>query len=158
MKSWLFKKGTRVRRVLNLWPPFFFCGIRIVELSDDFRYARVVLKNRPWTRNANGSQFGGSLFAMTDPLYSLMLMGVLGKRFHIWDKSARLYFEKPGLGQVVAEFQLTDGLLADIEAATARGEKALPQVVTDIKNNNGDLVARVERTLYVRLKRQYRPG
>ena len=75
MKSWFFQKSSRVRRVLNLWPPFLFSGIRITELSDDYRHCRVELKNWPGTRNANGSQFGGSLFAMTDPVYSLMLMG-----------------------------------------------------------------------------------
>ncbi|WP_417356080.1 DUF4442 domain-containing protein [Gallaecimonas pentaromativorans] len=157
MKSWLFKKGTRIRPLLNLWPPFLFTGIRVAELSADFRYCRVELKNRPWTKNVNGTQFGGSLFAMTDPIYSLMLMGLLGKRFHVWDRSAKVHFEKPGSGKVVAEFHVTEGLLRDLEQATATGEKYLPEVVTDIKDNQGDLVARVERTLYIRLKRRYRP-
>ena len=45
MKSWFFQKSSRVRRVLNLWPPFLFSGIRITELSDDYRHCRVELKN-----------------------------------------------------------------------------------------------------------------
>ena len=96
MKSWFFQKASRVRQVLNLWPPFLFSGIRITELSDDYRHCRVELKNWPGTRNANGSQFGGSLFAMTDPVYSLMLMGLLGSRYYIWDKSAHIDFIRPG--------------------------------------------------------------
>lgn len=158
MKAWLFKKGTRIRHLLNFWPPFLFTGIRIVELSEDFRRCRVELKNRPWTKNANGTQFGGSLFAMTDPIYALMLMGILGKRYHVWDRAAKIHFEKPGVGKVYAEFQVTEQMLAEIEGATVTGEKHLPQIVTDVKDGKGDLVAKIERTLYIRLKRRYRPG
>ncbi len=51
MKSCVFPKSPpRVRRVLNLWPPFLFSGIRITELSDDYRHCRVELKNWPGTR------------------------------------------------------------------------------------------------------------
>ena len=157
MKAWVFKKGSRIRHLLNWWPPFLFTGIKITHLADDFRYCRVVLKDRPWTKNANGTQFGGSLFAMTDPIYALMLMGLLGKRYHVWDRAARIHFEKPGIGPVVAEFRVTDGLLEAIEQGTGAGEKYLPELVTDIKDCQGDLVAQIERTLYVRLKRQYRP-
>ncbi|WKE67191.1 DUF4442 domain-containing protein [Gallaecimonas kandeliae] len=158
MKSWLFKKGSRIKHLLNLWPPFFFTGIRIRELSDDFRLCRVELKDRPWTKNANGTQFGGSLFAMTDPIYALMLMGILGKRYHVWDRAARIHFEKPGTGKVYAEFIISEPLLEEIAAATGEGEKFLPEVVTDVKDAKGELVARIERTLYVRLKRHHRPA
>ncbi|CAM5225678.1 hypothetical protein ALON55S_05025 [Alishewanella longhuensis] len=74
---WAFKPAV-MRHLLNFWPPFFFSGIKVAVLSDDYRYCKVELKSRPWTKNINRSQFGGWMFAMTDPIYPLMLMGALG--------------------------------------------------------------------------------
>lgn len=60
-------KASSLRRYMNFWPPFLFSGIHITRLSDDFRHARVELRQRWYNRNYVGTHFGGSLFAMTDP-------------------------------------------------------------------------------------------
>src|SRR5690606_15464526 len=67
-----------VRRFLNVWPPFLFSGIVVEEISDDFRRARVSLRKRFLTRNYVGTLFGGSLFAMTDPFWMVMVLRNLG--------------------------------------------------------------------------------
>lgn len=157
MKKWFFAKANRLRWVLNLWPPFLFSGIKITEIAPDYRYCKVILKDWPGTKNANGTQFGGSLFAMTDPIYSLMLMGLLGKRYFVWDKAAHIDFEKPGQGRVYVECRISDTFLAALQENTAHGEKYLPQVVDQIKDKRGQVVATVTRTLYVRLKPAFRP-
>ncbi|MBY6185040.1 DUF4442 domain-containing protein [Marinobacter hydrocarbonoclasticus] len=153
--SWPVSANT-VRRLLNLWPPFLFPGIRIEQLDPDYRYCRVALKLRPWNRNANGSHFGGSLFAMTDPIYAMMLMGIFGKEYRVWDKEADIDYIKPGKGRVYAEFRLTDGQLDAIRNATAEGDKVLPEFIVEVKDENGDIVCRLRRVLYVRKKPQFR--
>ena len=85
--DWIFGNAVWVRRALNAWPPFWGAGIKIETLSKDFRFCRVILKSRWWNKNANGAQFGGSLFAMTDPIYPLMLMGYFENRHYVWDKA-----------------------------------------------------------------------
>ncbi len=52
---------------MSLWPPFLFSGIRVVEISDDFRRAVVALRPSRLTSNYVGTLFGGSLYSMTDP-------------------------------------------------------------------------------------------
>src|SRR3546814_2300690 len=69
-----------LRRVLNVWPPFLFAGIRVRTISDDYRHARVELRQRWYNRNFVGTHFGGSLFAMTDPFWMIMTMQALGDR------------------------------------------------------------------------------
>ncbi|UOO80775.1 DUF4442 domain-containing protein [Uruburuella testudinis] len=157
MKNWVFAKPARLRRLLNLWPPFLFTGIRITELSDDFRHCRVVLKNWPGTRNANGTQFGGSLFAMTDPIYSLMLMGLLGDKYFIWDKSAHIDFIRPGRGKVFFNCTISDDFLRAVRENTAGGGKYFPELHTLLTDSKGETVAEVNRTLYIRLKPAFRP-
>ena len=60
-------KASTLRWMFRIWPPFLFAGIRVAELSPDFRRARVELRQRWYNRNYVGTHFGGSLFAMTDP-------------------------------------------------------------------------------------------
>lgn len=154
--KWMFNPAV-MRHLLNFWPPFLFPGIKVEELRDDYRYCKVILKGRPWTRNINNSQFGGSMFSMTDPIYPLMLMGALGKEYIVWDKQADINFIIPGKGKLVAEFWLADHEIDAIKRATESGEKYFPQFVVNIKDSNNQIVAEVNRTVYIRKKAQYRP-
>jgi len=149
----LFKKSWLFSLVMNVWPPFFFAGIRIKHISTDFKVARVELTLRPWNKNAVGSHFGGSLFAMTDPFYMLMILAQLGDDYVVWDKAADIDFIKPGKGKVSADFSINQKLIDDIIANTANGEKYLPQIPVHIKDEQGDIVATLNRTLYIRRKR-----
>jgi len=149
----LFKKSWIFRFVMNGWPPLFFSGIRIKHMSADFKTARVELKLRPWNKNAVGTHFGGSLFAMTDPFCMLMLMAQLGDKYVVWDKSAEIEFIKPGKGTVSADFAISQSLIDDIITNTANGEKYLPQIPQFIKDEQGNIVAKLNRTLYIRRKK-----
>lgn len=150
-------KPDTFRRLMNLWPPFFFTGIRVTRIADDWREIDVELRLGRLNRNYVGTHFGGSLFAMTDPFYMLMLVHVLGRDYVVWDKAATIDYVKPGRGTVTAVFRLADERLAEIRAATADGSKALPVFRCDVLDPAGELVARVDRTLYVRRKRDAAP-
>ncbi len=153
---WAFKPAV-MRHLLNFWPPFLFNGIKVAVLSDDYRYARVTLNDRPWRRNINSSQFGGAMFAMTDPIYPLLLMGALGKEYLVWDKKADIDFITPGRGRLTAEFWLGDAVLAEIQQATLQGDKYFPQFLVHIKDERQQIICEVNRTVYIRKKKQHRP-
>ncbi len=144
-------------RGMHLWPPFLGAGIRLRRMSEDFREAEVELRLGRLNRNAVGTQFGGSLFAMTDPFYAIMLMRNLGREYLVWDKAASIEYLAPGRGTVRASFELTEACLAGVRAGAAGGEKVLPEFDTDIVDAKGEVVARVHRTVYVRLKPKHRP-
>src|SRR3546814_5442752 len=74
-------KASRLRLLMNLWPPFAFTGIRVQHIADDFSAVRVALHQRWYNRNYVGSHFGGSLFAMTDPFFMMMLLHQLGSDY-----------------------------------------------------------------------------
>jgi acyl-coenzyme A thioesterase PaaI-like protein len=146
-------KASTLRRIFHFWPPLVGAGIRVEAWSDDWRYARVRLKLRWYNRNFVGTQFGGSLFAMTDPFYMIMAQQVLGRDYVVWDKAAAIEFVAPGRTAVFAEFHLDDGVLDEIRAATANGEKYLRWFETEVKTAAGDVIARVRKQIYVRRKR-----
>lgn len=98
------------------------------------------------------------MFAMTDPIYPLMLMGHFKNRYYVWDKAGSINYIKPGKGKLVAEFTLTEGKLASIVAATAAGDKHFPEFEVTVQDCRGELVAQVKRTLYVRARPEHRNG
>lgn len=145
------------KRLLNIWSPFRGAGIKVRSVSPDFCHVIVDLKAPRWKRNYVGTHFGGTLYAMTDPFYMLMLMRNLGRDYWVWDKTASIDYLTAASGVVTAHFRLSEGQLAEIRAATADGEKHLPEFHIDIVDQSGTVVAKVHRTIYVRLKKDRRP-
>jgi len=148
----------QLQKGMKWWPPFLGAGIRLRSMADDFREAVVELKLGRLNRNAVGTHFGGSLYAMTDPFFAIMLMHNLGSDYLVWDKSASIEYVAPGRGTVSAHFRLSGERIDEIKAQAAGGEKVLPQFAVDVKDETGGMVARVYKTLYVRLKPRHRPG
>ena len=146
MKAGLFKT------LINFWPPMFFSGIKVTSLSADYRETWVTLKLRWYNKNYVGTQYGGNLISMTDPWYMLMLMNNLGRDYFVWDKHAEIDYIAPGKTHVYAQFKITEEVLTDIRARTATGEKYVPEFLVEIKDDHGQLVARVKRRVYIKLK------
>ncbi|QJR13925.1 DUF4442 domain-containing protein [Usitatibacter palustris] len=138
---------------MNLWPPFRGAGIKVREISPDFRKARVELRMRLLNRNYVGTHFGGSLFSMTDPFFMVLMMHNLGQDYIVWDKAGQIRFIKPGKGTITANFEITQAMVDEAIAKTANGDKFEPTYGVDLVNGEGETVARVEKTLHIRKKK-----
>jgi acyl-coenzyme A thioesterase PaaI-like protein len=142
-----------MRWLFNVWPPFRAAGIRVRDISPDFRTATVELRMRLLNRNYVGTHFGGSLFAMTDPFFMIMMMKNLGPEYIVWDKEGSVRFLKPARGTVVARFELPEERIAEARSLTASGSKHEPVFQVEIVDSEGTAVARVAKTLHIRKKK-----
>ncbi len=140
------------RRMLNFYPPYLGAGIKIDYINDDWQELRVSMKARWYNRNYVGTHFGGSLYSMVDPHLMLLLIQILGKEYTIWDKAADIDFIKATKKPVSATFTITDSQIADIKEKTENGDKYLPQYEIDIVDEDQNLIARINKTLYIRKK------
>ena len=146
-------KANTLRRGMNLWPPLLCAGIRIDRISEDFRAVDVRLRERFYNKNYVGCHFGGSLFAMTDPFWMMMVMRNLDRSYTVWDKSATIDFLHPGRGTVTAAFRLAEADLDDIRANTeAENAKYLKTFPVEVVNSENVVVARITKTLHIRRK------
>lgn len=145
MKNWMLK-------YMNFWPPFLGSGIKVKNVAPDFKSLDVEVKMRFWNRNYVGSHYGGTIYSMTDPWYMLMLMQNIGKDYIVWDKSAEVRFLKPGYGKLTAHFNLSAERIAEIKKAADENYKHEPTFTVQIKNEQGEVVAEVDKVLYVRRK------
>src|SRR5262249_56824530 len=99
-----------------------------------------------------GTQFGGSMYSMTDPFYMLMLIQNLGPDYTVWDKSAHISYLKPGRTDLTAEFILTDDDLAFIRTTLEKQNKMEWVRKVEIKDKNDQTVAVVDKVIYIRKK------
>lgn len=151
IRQW-FASASAMRRMLSTFAPYLGAGVKVTEIADDFSSATVEMRQHWYNTNYVGTHFGGSLYSMADPHYMLLLMRRLGKGYIVWDKSASIDFIRPGKGTVRAHFELTDERVDEIKRLTANGDKHLPEWDIDILDEDGELVARVHKVLYVRKK------
>jgi hypothetical protein len=86
-----------------------------------------------------------------------MLLHNLGPDYLVWDQSGSIEYLAPGRGTVSARFALTEARLAQIRAEAAGGEKVLPEFEIEVVDEAGTVVAKVRKTVYVRLKQRHRP-
>ncbi|SFF22039.1 Acyl-coenzyme A thioesterase PaaI, contains HGG motif [Fontimonas thermophila] len=150
LRDQFFKKPWLFKLILNHWGPFKGAGIRVVEVTPDFGHVVVELRETRRNRNAFGTHFGGSLYAMCDPFYALMFVARLGKDYVIWDKAATIHFERPGKGTVRATFSLSPEDDATVRQQTADGARYTPTYVVEVTDARGERVALVEKVLYFR--------
>ncbi len=133
---------------INKWAPFVGAGICVIAHSEDLRSVDVEMKLTPENRNYVGTHFGGSLFAMTDPFYMVMLHHALGEDFVVWDKAGSIRFRRPGLSTVRAHFELTDERLAEVRAALQRDGVCEPTFSVEILDAEDEVICTVERLVY----------
>lgn len=141
-----------LEKMINFYGPFVGAGVKLNHMSKDFREAKVSMKLTFYNRNYMGTQFGGSLYAMVDPWYMLMLIKNLGRDYIVWDKAATINFRKPGKGTVHAEFKLTDEHIDEIKRRLETETKMDYIFKVEIKDDAGKLIADVDKVLYIRKK------
>jgi len=156
--QFLLATPRRFKWALNLYPPYWGTGIRVRSVADDFRQVVVTMGLRFYNRNAFGTHFGGSLAAMTDPFFTLMLIQVLGSDYRVIDSETRIEFLALSREPVTARFTLDDEVVERIRTATAGGEKHFETLPVEIVDTAGQAVARVEKKVYIRLRKELRPA
>lgn len=135
--------------LLNVYPPYIGAGVR-VKVAPDLRTFEVRMRLRWWNRNFVGTHFGGSLYSMCDPFFMLILIAALGRGYVVWDKSAAIRFRRPGRGTVSATFHIPQERIDEIRAAADAGGKVEPVFQVNVMDERGEVVAEVEKLLYVR--------
>ncbi|RDX37737.1 DUF4442 domain-containing protein [Kangiella sp. HD9-110m-PIT-SAG07] len=147
-------KAKTLKRVLNFWPPFWGAGIRVIDLAEDWSFAKVRLRKYWFNRNYVNTHYGGSLFSMTDPFYMLLFLHKMGRDYVVWDKKSEIKFIKPGRKDVFAEFKLTEQQVNDFKEQLKAQDKIQPVFEVDIMDEDGLLIAKVWKTIHIAKKQK----
>lgn len=138
---------------INRYPPYRAAKISIEIFDLDNRYIKVRMPLTSSNKNIVGVHFGGSLYAMVDPFFMLILMQHLGHDYVVWDKAAAINFVAPGRGEVYAEFQIPEEEIEEIRQLAADNQPVFRQYKVNIYNVKGETIAEVDKTLYIRRRK-----
>lgn len=136
--------------VMSFYPPLLGAGVRVRRIAGPPITFETRMKLRWWNRNYVGTHFGGSLYAMCDPFYMLILIHELGPGYVVWDKAAAVRFLRPGRGEVRASFVIPRERIEEIRRAADGAPKTEPRFLAEVRDGAGELVAEVDKLLYVR--------
>ena len=117
----------------------------------------MCLRDKFSNSNYVGTHFGGNLYAMIDPFYMLMIMKNVGDRYYVWDIEAQICFLKPGKGELHSVMELSDIDLKEIKEKTKSGEKYIKTFTVSILSKEKDVICKIKKLIYIRLKPNYRP-
>jgi hypothetical protein len=141
-----------LEKMINFYGPFVGAGVKMTNMTADFRNCDVEMDLTFYNRNYMGTQFGGSLYSMTDPWYMLMLIKNLGPEYIVWDKAATIQFKKPGRGKVFAKFRLTQEVIDEIKVQVEANVKMDKTFKVEIRDEDDKLIAEVDKVIYIRKK------
>lgn len=142
---------TRLLRLrYNLFPAYRGTGGRVAYIAADFREVRVRIRLSWRTRNLVGSIFGGSIYGAVDPIYTTMLMKLLGRDYVVWDKAASIRFKRPGRTTLHARFAITDEELDAIRRGLEAAGKVDRHYQVEITDREGVVHAIIDKTVHVR--------
>jgi len=138
---------------INTYPPYVGAGIKVDHIDLDQGLCVSSLNLTALNKNAVGTQFGGSLYAMVDPFYMLILMNQLGSSYVVWDKSAQIDFIAPGNSRVTAKMKVPSSEIGIIQELAKNGDPVFREYETEIVDDKQKVVATVKKTVYVRLRK-----
>ncbi|RHX78113.1 PaaI family thioesterase [Leptospira yasudae] len=139
-------------KIFLRWPVYWRCGGRILQMTDDMREMKVKLPLNRKTKGLMGTHFGGSLYAFVDPIPLLMLKENLGENYILWDIQGGIQYLKATSKDVFAEFKILPEDLIGIQETCDQKKKIHFKVEIPILEANGELVAKVDKTIYIRKK------
>ncbi len=142
----------QLKLLMNIWPPFWGAGIQVKSITPDFKSIKTQLKLRWYNRNYVKTQYGGSLYSMTDPFYMLMLLHRLGKEYIVWDMQAEIRYIHPAASHVTASFEVSDEKLQEIKSKVSELGKYNPVFKINIIDSENRIIAEVRKTLYIKKK------
>ena len=91
---------------------------------------------------------------MCDPWYMFILLEHLGTDCVVWDKGAEMDFVSPGKGTMTAVFEIPMVEIESLREQAQDNQKHFPVFHTTVTDEEGQVVATLKKTLYVRRKRE----
>ncbi len=140
---------------LCFYPPLFFQRIWIQRFHKGFKGVDVKISNSFLNRNYNGSIFGGTIYAATDPFFALLfdqLMQRRGYKCRVWLKSGSIQYLKPGHTTLFFTLVITDEMINEAEKALNEYGKFVKTYPIALYNKKGELCATATNEVYLRNK------
>lgn len=145
------QKAPSPQRQLEDYPPFQAMSVRVLELPDNWRCARILLPLNARNRNPGGSMFGGCMASLADPIPALACYRHFPD-LAVWTRELRVDFRRPGLTDLELRFELTQTALERIADELRQKGRSTPEFEFGFYDLEDNLVAWVFNRVAIRPK------
>lgn len=138
---------------LRFYPPLFFQRIWVRRFHPDFHQVDIKVSRSVFNRNSNGSIFGGTIFAATDPFYSLMFDQIFKRKGYktvVWLKSSSIRFIKPAYSTLSFSVRISSAEIDEAEAALKANGKFIKTFQISVIDRHGVECAVADNEVYIR--------
>lgn len=153
-ESW---KTKFLRWRFNWYPAFRRTGAHVVFMAEDMLEIKVRVPLNRATRNLHGTIYGGAMYAAVDPLHAVIVAAHLGPDYHVWMKSARIDFKRPGRSDLFAHARVHRHELDEIRAALVRHHKLDRDFSLSLADAAGEVSAHFTLTVHIRRRSAHEP-
>ncbi len=137
------------KQLLQLYPPFWFMGVKFLEISPDWQRVRARLPLKFRSRNAGGSMFGGCQASLADPI-AAMACARRFPQYGSWTRKIHIDFLKEGTTDLELRFDFPDELYQQISDELAEKGRSTPTFEMSYHLSDGTLCTRIKNTVAIR--------
>ncbi|XSG85343.1 MAG: PaaI family thioesterase [Methylohalobius sp. ZOD2] len=113
-------------RRLELFPPLWLMGVKVLELDDGFRRARFLLPLNWKSRNMGNHMFGGNQASLADPVAAMACVHLFPE-YRIWTRRLTVDFKRPGATDLELRFEFPPALEAKVRDELATRGRSNPE-------------------------------
>lgn len=136
-------------RRLELYPPFWLMGIKVLEWSEDSRRVRIRLPLTWRSKNMGGSMFGGYQAALADPIAPLACSRIFSG-YDVWTRKLVVDFKKAGTTDLELRFDFPPGREAGIREELEKRGRSNPVFEYGFYLEDGTCCTTVHCTVAIR--------
>ena len=139
--------------MMNLWPPSIANRIKVVNVSEDFMKAKMII-TQSWLNSAfDKIMFGGTTYSGMDMYYGMALPLILSQKSieaYVFTKEANIKYLKAVKSDLTVIFELTEENIQAYVKGINENNKHEEWLTVKGYNKEGDLCAKTKLLTYVR--------
>jgi len=143
--------GSKKRRDIEFFPPWWLLGIRVVENCDNWRHVRIRLPLGYFTRNLGGHMFGGCQANLADPIAAIACAHIFPD-YSVWTRAQYIDFRAIGNSDLELRFDFDPAHEASIRAELNATGRCTPVFEFGFYRADGLLCTHVTNTVAIRPK------
>ncbi|MDX8404523.1 MAG: PaaI family thioesterase [Mariprofundus sp.] len=137
------------KRRFELYPPFFFMRVKVVELADDWSSARFRLPLNWVSANIAGNMYGGYQASLADPIPAIACIHHF-PGYRVATKKLEIDFIRTGSSDLILHFDFPPETLAAITQELERHGRATPCFDLHYTRADGKVCTRIKNTIAIR--------
>lgn len=140
------------RKRLEWYPPFWFMGVKVIDIGSDYRSVELMLPIKWYGLNMYGTMFGGFMCAVSDPMPVLLCQKIFPGT-QTYTKAHTLEFLKPGRTNLTLRIQISEEEVKKVAKALDIHHEATHTFEYSFWDKRQREVAKIKNTVFLRRKK-----